>query len=352
MKRIAIIAHGLSNGGAERVAAALANQFCMAGNDVLFIAVYSSEKEYELKNMIKYIYIDVRQKNKLKKLIDRSKKIDKELKKFKADIAISFIINETIITGILSTVPLIYSLRTDPARLLSNPFHKILCHYLYRKAKKIVFQTPGARDYFNQEIQMKSVIIPNPLVSNLPLWDEDGHDKVIVTACRLTKQKNLEMLIRAFAKFHQSHQDYLLKIYGEGALLEELRQLCFKLNVADYVEFPGHSREIHQIISKSEIFVLTSDYEGLSNSMLEALAIGIPTICTDCSPGGAAMFIKDFENGMLIPVGDSKELRNRFCLLTDHPEIEHKLSQNSRKIRTELDEHVIFQRWNNLIMKI
>ena len=351
MRKIAVVAHGLSDGGAERVAALLANKFCEQGNDVLFIAAYSDQREYALNSKIKYVYIDVEEKNKFIKMIKRSKQIDNQLKKFNADIAISFIINEMIITNIKHKIPIIYTLRIDPQYATRKKINRIICNYSYSRAQNIVFQTPDARDFFNKKIQNKGIIIGNPLTSNLPYWREFKHEKKIITACRITPQKNLRMLIDAFYKLHQINKEFILEIYGNGPLQQELEEYCLELKIEKYVKFPGHSKKIHEIMAKSSIFALTSDFEGLSNSMLEALAIGIPTVCTDCPPGGASLYIKDEENGMLVEVNNAEQLYEKFKKLINDEVLCNNLSANSIRIRDELSENNIINKWNEIIEK-
>lgn len=348
MKKIAIVAHGLSNGGAERVAALLANKFVELGNEVLFIAVYSEKREYKLEEKVKYKYINVKAKNRIIKLIKRTKSIDKELEIFSPNIVISFVINELIITNIKGKIPLIYTLRIDPNHIMKTNFNKLMCLFSYSRCKNIVFQTPDARDYFNEKMRGKGIVIANPLTPNLPYWKDKEHRKTIITACRLTPQKNLKMLIDGFNIFRKEHQDYDIEIYGEGPLLQELKEYCFKMGIDKYVKFPGYSKNIHNIMAESSMFVLSSDFEGLSNSMLEALAIGIPTICTDCPPGGASLYIKDGINGMLVPVGDSKALANKMKLLVENMHLCESISRESVKIRKKLDENYIIQQWNNI----
>lgn len=349
MKKIAIVAQGLSDGGAERVAAILANRFADEGNEVLFVAAYSPDKEYKLRNGIEYIYIESKAKNKLLKLTSRAIKINKIINKFNADVIISFIINEMIICNLRTKASIIYTLRIDPAHVMRKTFNRVLCIFSYNRADKIVFQTPGARDYFSQKIRNKGAVIGNPLTRGLPYWNKEEHKKIIISACRLTEQKNLKMLISAYSEFRKIHPDYLLKIYGNGPLKNDLIEYCRSIGIEKYVEFPGHSRKIHSIMAESAIFSLTSNFEGLSNSMLEALAIGLPTVCTDCPPGGASLYINDKVNGMLVPVGDVEELYNRFCLLADNESLCKVLSRESIKIREQLDEDIIMAKWNDLL---
>ena len=138
MKKIVIVAHGLSDGGAERVAANLANNFAKQGYEVSFIAAYSSERQYKLEDKISYQYIDVKEKNKLQKLVKRSVMIKKEINKIKPDIVISFIINELILSNLEGKYPIIYSLRIDPKIVFQKKLNRLFCKISYRRAKNII----------------------------------------------------------------------------------------------------------------------------------------------------------------------------------------------------------------------
>ena len=102
-------------------------------------------------------------------------------------------------------------------------------------------------------------------------------------------------------------------------------------------------------MSNAMIFTLTSDYEGLSNSMLEALAIGIPTVCTDCPPGGAAEYITNAENGFLVPVGGKKEIVEAWTRLAKDEDLRCAFSKKSMTIRDELEMNRIIEKWHLLI---
>lgn len=347
--RIAIVAHGLSDGGAERVASVVANYYAQKGNDVLYIAAYSPKKEYVLNNSIKYVYIGGDNNSKLKRLIYRSHRIDKEIESFKADTVVSFIITELIYSSFRRTTPIIYTLRIDPGQACETFINKTTCFLAYKKAAKVIFQTPEARDYFPEDIRKKGIVIANPLTRNLPYWNADTSKKTVITACRLNEQKNLPMLISAFAIFHKKHPDYSLEIYGDGYLLEDLKAYTQTCGVAEYVFFPGYAKNIHEIMANSGIFALTSNYEGLSNSMLEALAIGVPTVCTDCPPGGAALYIEDGVSGMLVPVGDTEALSRKLCQMAEDPELCLKLSENAKRIREELDVDKVLKQWEDVL---
>ena len=97
------------------------------------------------------------------------------------------------------------------------------------------------------------------------------------------------------------------------------------------------------------MFLLSSDYEGLSNSMIEALALGAPTISTDCLVGGARMMIENEVNGLLVPVGDEQAIANAMTLIADDKKTATRLSVNGIKIRERLSVSTICPQWEALL---
>ncbi len=218
----------------------------------------------------------------------------------------------------------------------------------YDMADHVVFQTEDAKSYFPKRTQKKSVVIPNPLTEGLPYRDKKTN-KDIIMACRLRPQKNVGLAIRAFSQFHKSHPNYRLVVYGEGYMLEELKNLAIEKGVSDSVIFPGHVDDIHQRMASCAMFLLSSDYEGLSNSLIEAMAIGAPTISTDCPVGGSKMMIENGINGILVPVGDEGAISAAMSSIADNPQLANDLSKNAIKIRERLSVSTICPQWETLL---
>lgn len=349
MKRVAIIAHGLSDGGAERVASMVANDYARKGYAVLYLAALCPDKEYPLDESVTYRFVSVPKCTKATRFFRRSLAIDRALREFGAQIVVSFLVKEAIIPNLRRTVPMVYSLRIDPAHATRNPFLRALTLFSYQRAEKVAFQTQGAMAFFSDDIQERGTVIPNPLTRDLPYWEPQSHEKRIITACRLTEQKNLPMLLKAFAMFHKNRPDYRLEIYGKGPELERLQALCRELQIEDAAAFPGHTSEIHRVMATSAVFVLSSDYEGLSNSMLEALAIGVPTVCTDCPPGGAREYIADGANGFLVPVGDVEALAEKLEQLADDSALCQWMSWQAAQVRQRLNPDRVMAQWERLL---
>lgn len=349
-KKIVFISHSLGNGGAERASSIIASGLSRIGYEVTFIAVYNDKVTYELEEHIRYIYLNVQKNSKITRYFARVKKIREIISSINPDLIISFITQEVLPISIWGKYKIIYSERTNPSA--KSFLLRVITNFAYRLSYRVVFQTNGAKSYFGNAIRRKSVVIANPIISNLPFWNMEEHENAIVTVGRITPEKNQKMLIKAFAIFLKRHPDYVLKIYGEPRYKEakdELVSLVKELEIEKYVFFPGFSGDIHNLMSNSAIFALTSNYEGLSNSMLEALCIGIPTICTDCPSYGAREFITNGLNGFLVDVDDSISLSNRMCEIADSRELQKRFYEHTKSIRERTSIETIISQWRNLI---
>lgn len=349
MKRIAVVSHGTSGGGAERVSTILANYLVDQGYEVYFYAVYSDKRGYYLNEKIHYEYCSVTGRIGLVRQIQRCFKVRKFILKNKIETMYSFLGREAMLLVGNHKLKKIHSLRNDPNRVFNKGFQKIIRDVVYADADNVVFQTPDGRVYFSKKIQEKGVVIPNPLKPDLPYWNPEKHEKVIIAAGRLDAQKNFQMLLEAFEMFSEKIDGYILRIFGDGELKEELKNYAESLGIGNKVEFPGFSNDIHQKMIESEIYVSSSDYEGVSNSMLEALAIGIPSVCTDCPVGGPKMFIQDGKSGFLTPVGDAQKLAQKLIILAEDKELQKKFSKSSVAIREVLDVETICNEWLKLV---
>lgn len=352
MKRVLMILNDLKNGGVERVLSVLANHMSENDFDVYVVAIASDQVSYHISSNVHYEYVPiirVYQRNGLLKELSVMKQIGKVIKRIDPDWVIGFddsIIIRSVPAAWFLRKKILVSERIDPS-IYGLPM-RILRQIAYDMADRVVFQTPDAQKYFPKRTQKKSVVIPNPIEDNLP-YREEKTNKDIVMACRLRKQKNVALAIDAFERFYQSHKDYRLVVYGEGELLPELQEQAAKLGISQAAVFPGHTKSIHQIMQSCAMYLSTSDYEGISNSMLEALAIGVPTVCTDCPVGGARMFIDNGVNGILVPVGDKDMIAEAMAKIVDNRSYAQELSHNSISIRELLNPKKICPQWEALL---
>ena len=350
MKKILFVINGISTGGAERVVIILANALIKQGYDVSILAFYKSNTSYKIDAKVNVIFSKKNSTNYIKRKILRIKNIREAIIKNNIDIIIPFS-THYVLSAIIANIGLhkkiIGSERNDPSQ--TSKFMKIVRNILYKRLDNLVCQTVDAKMYFSKKIQNKSVVIKNPLISNLPSRYEGKREKRVVSFSRFEPQKNIPMLIDAFELFHKEYPDYILELYGDGYEKNKIIEYINSKNLQKYINVNPFCIDIHEKILKAKMFVLASNYEGLSNSMLESLAIGLPTICTDCPCGGARMMIEDGVNGFLIEVGNTKQLFEKMKLLAMDDDLANNFSLNSIKIKEELSEDKIISEWLDII---
>lgn len=244
---------------------------------------------------------------------------------------------------------LLISERGDPST--KGSFFVNLRRKLYKYTDIVVFQTEGARDYFSQRVIKHSFVIANPI--NLPAvcWDISKSQKKISTVGRIDFfQKRQDLLVQAFSDFLKTYADYTLHIYGSGDDEGKLIKLIQSLDLSKSVFSHGVINTVNESIIDSRMFVLSSDFEGIPNALLEAMALGMPVISTDCSPGGARMLINTGENGILIKRNDQKALSDAMKLLADHQDADLiKMGKKARKDMESYSPEMIIKKWKSVI---
>lgn len=354
--KIAFITSSLTGGGAERVVSVLANSLSEKdGMEVSIITIIEDKISYELSTKVNYYANNSTKKQKISRIIQRYDFLKNTLKAIDADIVISFCTQINIYSifamkGLRGK--LIISERNDPNNDPIQRYVRKMRDYIYRYCEYAVFQTPDAAAYFNRIIRGKTAVIMNPIKDNLPDRFEGVRDKRIVSVARLTDVKNHAMLIRAFYSVQSKYQEYKLEIFGEGPERNKLQDLINSLGMQDKISLLGFCANVHERIVSAGCFVLPSNYEGISNSMIEAMGLGLPVICTDCPIGGARMAIQNGVNGILIPVGDEKGLVNAILKILDDSNYRDKLSYEAVKIKEKLSSEQIVNQWIRYIETI
>lgn len=351
MKKVVFIIPCIGSGGAERVVVNLCNELSEHGKDIGVITILSNEEQYHLSSSVKHYYLGETSHIKLIRVFQRFIRLRNLIKKIKPDTVIAFDRTYGITSCLGLKCRLIGSERNDPySNMKRNSIQKKFRDWLYKKADVIVFQTEYAKEYFDNQIQEKSVIIPNPVNTNcLPAPYSGIRNNRVVTACRLTEQKNLPMMIDAFASFVKVYPEYELVIYGEGHLLDSLKAYVEKKGVGGKVSFPGYVNDWHERINSAAMYVSSSDYEGISNSMLEAMAIGLPVICTDCPAGGAAMVIQNGINGYLVPVKQADAMTKAMCKVVEEKAHTLAISHKAVEVREKYSVQEIANMWEKIL---
>jgi len=352
MSNIIFVTISMRGGGTERVISVLANRMVSMGHKVTIVMIADPTIEYDLDKRICTVCVS---KATGGSLIGRIKRIRSMRKVFLRDKNAKIISMGTVANlftlvasaGLKNSITI--SERNDPNRLNHRPIKKYevwIRNCLYRRADKIVLQTSEVKSCFPTYISNKCVVIPNPISSSLPDANIDGYrEKSVISAGRLTEQKNHKLLIDAFCRFYKKHPDYYLNIYGKGELEEELKEYVKSNKMEGIINICGFCDDLYKKLQSAGMYVSSSDWEGISNSMIEALAMGIPTIATDCPVGGSRMFINSGDNGVLINVGDEMALANEMIRIAEDEGFARLLGKKAVRIRGELAVEKIIGKW-------
>ncbi len=388
MKHLIFVTLSLTKGGAERVISNMCNDFFADKTKVTIISLMKAEPEYALDERIRFMTIDENEQDYKKSMpvrfLSRRGKLRRVLRQIcdaegKPDCIISFLPEPNMLMCSLKKslgVPLIISVRNDPKIEYASKLKYAMMRLLYPKSDGYVFQTGQAKAYFEfcEHIMQASTVIPNPLAKefvqpvsareeqNAEPQNEQANEKGskgkgvyrIMAAGRLEKQKNYPLMLQAFELFYQRHPESRLTIFGEGSEREKLEVWVQEHGMAKCIFMPGVSNRIREEFAQADLFVMTSDYEGMPNALMEAMASGLPVISTDCPCGGPAYLIRHGENGFLVPL--SEGAREGFVevmeQLYEDTALAKKVAEAARGIAVTEAPDVIYARWEEYIEKI
>lgn len=311
-KKVTFILGGLTKGGAERVVNNLSNYLIKDSYDVDIITLLSDKVEYTFDPSIKIINYTVPNKRYYQQLYYWFKNLRQYFKKNSDRTIVSFFVKINLLV-IISSIgyknKLIVSERSDPFSDGRSQLYNILSNILYKKCDYIVFQTKEIASRFHKYFTNKIRIIANPVYPNEKYARIMPKENLIVTVGSLKEAKNHFMLIDAINLLKNELKNYKVIIYGEGPLRNSLENKISEYKLEDLIYLPGNIENVQKEIHKAKIFILSSDYEGLSNALQEALSIGLCCITTDCL--GANELIEEDVNGAIIPRGNYKELSHK-----------------------------------------
>lgn len=337
----------------------LANQCAAFGYNVSIVTYRDGTVYQKISNKVKHVHFNLEYNG--HRVLYTVRFLRRYIKLEEFDIAIAFLPPSQIrlsLACIGLKTKLLYSQRGDPYQRKHSVKMKIaetVSDWLFSFADYYVFQTKGAQSYYSKAIRDRSVIIPNPINRIIRTVERKGNvEKRIVCVARLDLyQKRQDVLIDAFIQVEMKYPDVILELYGDGSHSDEAKlhelssghsQIRFMGKVSD--------SDVVSHIQNAAIGVLSSDFEGIPNALLEYMSLGIPSISTDCSPGGAAMLIQNYVNGILVPKSNSEELAKAISYMLDNPEEAEKMGLEGAKVVDRFSESKIKSMWLSVINNI
>lgn len=334
--KIIFLSRIIGNGGAEREIANFANELVKLKNEVYVFCTENTYNDYELDPKVSLHQLLFRSRINIPviRVLFRYRNAYCHLRHMDADFIIPFCVRRWLYPffwsiTLFSKTKFLYVVQNNMNKFSFSNEHKQrrigkLMAYL---ADGIWIQIDEQRLFFSSHLQKKIFVIPNSIDQkflSIPLRDR-RRIKNFVSVGRIHPQKNHKMLVEAFWKMIQktNNHEATLTIYGRSGKSyweteKELRELIQRLNLEDRVFLPGWAVDIEKIYSNADAFVLSSNYEGLPNALMEAMAAGLPCISTDCETGPSAL-IKSGINGLLVPVGDVQTLTDAMIYYIDYP---------------------------------
>lgn len=354
--------NNLSMGGAERVVINLSSQFTKLGIKVFIATNCYADEEYELPEGVTRIHIGLNDGeddlSRRKKQFLRKDRLKKAMLDNKPEVVLSFCRNSNyraVMAGAGAKVPVIVSSRSNPAVDYAGKKQKLLSSYFYGKAKGAVFQSEEAKSFFTKKIQNKSTVILNPLNEKyLNCEKATVRRKVIATAGRLDEAKDQITLIKAFERLMNDYPEYKLEIYGGKSVDNTcymLKEYVASHKLQDKVIFMGNVKELEKKMFDAAVFVLSSKYEGMPNALIEAMAMKMPVVSTDCPCGGPRLLIEEGYNGLLCDVSDDKDMAIAIRKFLDNPEKAEELAENAGEIVNKMMPEAIAKEWLDYIDK-
>ena len=390
-KEITFLIKVMNGGGAERVISLLSAEMIKKGYEVNLILTHQKKKDADLKEVDKRIqvlsleeqielYQEMKRRGNIHMLYARFlgklgkaelssihkyyarnyKKImwlRSYFEKHSKSCVIAFLYDSIFLTMLSKTSDnkIIISERGDPQQSSGSKTTMAFLHRIFPQADHIVFQSPDVSEWYLDNINVKGTVIFNPIKEELPERYVGERKKYIVNFCRISDQKNLELLVKAYGRLYKDYPEYELFIYGDAVgngaegYLQKVEGLIEKSGLNESIHILPGRKDIHLEIRDYSMFVSSSDFEGMSNSMLEAMAIGLPVVCTDCPAGGARAVIRDHENGILVPVRDEERMYLAMKEAIEKPELAETLSMNAVRIREEQSLDKIIEKWMEII---
>lgn len=360
-----IVIHSLHGGGAERVAVDLAGWWAAQGARVtLATQADARDDAYPVPEGVQRIVLggagdsgggwrgalaNMRRVWRLRRLMRRTR----------ADIVLGMMTTASILSVLAARgLPcrVIATEHTHPPAQALSPRWQQLRVQTYPRASAVVALTSGTAQWLRENIPgVQPVVIPNavrwPLTPSEPEVAPPSRDgrKRLLAVGRLHPVKGFDTLIEAFSRIAGLFPDWDLVILGEGAQREALSAQVEDAGLADRISLPGRVGNVGQWYQESDLYVLSSRIEGLSNTLLEAMASGVPVVACDCDTGPREI-IRDGIDGTLVrPADDAEALAAHLSDLMAHPEKRALHARRAVDVRERFGTARVMMLWRQLL---
>jgi GalNAc-alpha-(1->4)-GalNAc-alpha-(1->3)-diNAcBac-PP-undecaprenol alpha-1,4-N-acetyl-D-galactosaminyltransferase len=355
--KVLFLSPSISYGGAHKMMIWYANSLATE-NDVVICTYFYFETNYIISDGIEVINLGLaRYSNKyLSKTIGffvTEYNIIKTVKAVSPDVIITYgDVFSIFLTSIIKSKRsnLIICERNYPNAKL-NFLTKSFKKWAFRQSDGVVFQTKYAAEYYKLHPKTKICNLPNPvidLINNPVPWKQRRKEIAFVGRFEV-EQKRQDLMLVAFDEVYNKFPDYHLVFYGDGADFGYIKKLAKEKKYGKNIKFAGKVDNIIETIRGASVFVLASEYEGIPNTLLEAMAAGLPVVATDCKPGGARMLLGESQFGLLVERGNSAAISKAIIFYLSNPNYAQHIGAMAQESCQRFDPAVTSDKWNHFI---
>lgn len=355
---VAFVLQGLEAGGSEHIVSQLCNHFASQGWTVTLLAFENptTHPYYSHDPAVRIVPLGMKSERRgliggLRAMRARCRLLRKSLEVMRPDIVVSFLTRTNVMACIAARplgIPVIVSERNNPALQKVGPIWGALRRWAYPRSAGLVTMTKGAMRYFTASMRVKATVIPNPATLPEGPLPRTSDGRTIGAVGRLVDQKGFDLLLDAFARATPQIPDWNLVIWGEGADRAALEQQRGNLGLDGKVALPGVTERPGEWISRSDMFVFSSRFEGWGLVVGEAMAAGLPVVSFDCEWGPAEM-IEDGHSGFLIPNGDVEAMAHSIVTMCQDEELRRRFAEAGRVRMQNFTPDRIFAAWQQVI---
>ncbi len=366
INHILFLVSSMDGGGAERVAALLSNHWVEQGHQVTLMPTFSGRGEclYPLNKRVRLDYLADRVGSQSRSVLNKFRRLlalRRSIRELAPDVIVSFLPHVNVAAIIAAwgmDIPVVVSERSYPPAMPIGPLLERLRLWTYPRANAVVVQTEEALEWLSHYCpNAQGYVIPNPVVHPLPQSEPKVEPagvirperRVVIAVGRLNEEKQFNVLLEALALLLAVFSEWDLVILGEGSERRRLEHQCEQLGLTGRVYLPGRVGNMSDWYNRADLFVMSSRFEGFPNTLLEAMAHGLPAVSFDCKAGPRDI-IRDGVDGYLVPPkAGALGLSQTIEVLMRDDLIRHRMGEAAKSVRKRFSMARIATKWDAIL---